>query len=178
MINLKYKVRNVLNALNDGEINIVPHGCNCFHHFGGGLAYFVKNKYPEAEKIDKETSFSDKSKLGSISIAKVEKNGYIVNCYTQFHYGKKLNNEPEIIINGRKEIVLANYVAIRKAMVEIRKNFSTNLKIGMPKIGAGLANGDWTSIEMIIKQELIDHGYDVVFYVIDSKEIPADRIII
>lgn len=178
MNTLRYKVKNVLNALDAGEVNIVPQGCNCFHSFGGGLAYYIREKYPEADKVDKTTSFADKSKLGTISFAKVEENGFIVNCYTQFHYSKKMNNEPEIMVNGKKLVVLANYVAIRKAMIEIRKKFNKDLKIGMPKIGAGLANGEWTSIEMIIKQELIDHGYDVVFYVIDPKEIPENRTIV
>lgn len=168
----EYKVKNIIDALEQGEVDIILQGCNCFCGFGRGLALEIKNRYPEAYKVDKETAYGDKGKLGTITYAEVLTQRFIVNCYTQFHWIKPLNKEKEIIKNGRKDYLLADYRAIRMAFVNLRKEFDNSWSLGLPKIGAGWANGDWDVIEQIVKDELIDKGYDVTFYVIDEKEIP------
>lgn len=173
---LKYKVFNMLDALNNEEVNVILQGCNAFCAFGKGLALEIKNRYPEAYDADKKTVYASKEKLGKISFVEVSTNHFIVNCYTQYHWIKGLNNEPTIVKNGKTVFVLANYEAIKNSMIAVRNQFDKELRLGIPKIGAGLANGDWMKIESIIKEELIDHGYDVTFYVIDSNEIPQNRI--
>lgn len=40
-----------------------------------------------------------------------------------------------------------------------------NKTIGMPKIGAGLAGGDWNKIEKIIKKEMTNCNVIIVNYV-------------
>ena len=53
---------------------------------------------------------------------------------------------------------LVDYEALRKVFQTIGKRFATS-RIGYPKIGAGLAGGDWRVIEAIIDAELqgLDH---------------------
>ena len=45
-----------------------------------------------------------------------------------------------------------NYVALRSVFKLINKNFK-NLKIGIPKICAGLFKGNWNIIKSIIDEE-------------------------
>jgi len=45
------------------------------------------------------------------------------------------------------------------------------MKVGLPKIGAGLGGGDWSIISKIIEEELGE--FDVTIYVLDEKEIPS-----
>lgn len=175
---LKYRVFNILDAWEKGEVHIILQGCNCFCAFGKGLALEIKNRYPEAYEADKQTTYASKDKLGDFSFIQPQENFFLINAYTQYHWIKNLNNESETIKNGKPVFVLADYHAIRKVMIAIRNQFSNGLTLGIPKIGAGLANGDWNIIESIIKEELIDYGYDVIFYVIDEKEIPSNRIVI
>lgn len=92
----------------------------------------------------------DRDKLGSISSAKVTRNNHafiVVNAYTQFHW------------RGRG--VLADYDAIRSAMREIKSLYGGS-RIGYPKIGAGLAGGDWNKIAGIINEELDGEDHTLV----------------
>ena len=44
------------------------------------------------------------------------------------------------------------------------KNSYSGKKIGLPKIGAGLAKGDWSIIEQIIIEELKDEDVTIINY--------------
>lgn len=165
---MKYKLKNIVDALFDKEIDVLVQGCNCFCGFGRGLAKEILERIPEAYEADKKTTPRDKNKLGGYSFANLDNGGVVVNAYTQYHWIKKLNNEPKVK-NGRGYI-LANYTAIESALNLIAKNYQGK-KIGLPKIGAGWANGDWNIIEDIIKRTLIDKGFDVTIYVISKKDL-------
>lgn len=173
---LTYKIKDVLTALEEGEVDIVPQGCNCFCSFGKVLAQLIHNRFPLAWEADQQTVAGDRSKLGSFSFAEVLPGRFVVNCYTQFHWIKALNNEATIVKNNREVVLLADYEAIRQSLLAMSNRFSPDLRIGMPKIGAGLANGDWAIIENIVKETLIDRGFDVTFYVLDEKEIPERHV--
>lgn len=73
--------------------------------------------------------------------------GAVVNAYTQYHY--------------RGEGVLADYDAIRSAFRQIKRQFAGK-RIGYPRIGAGLARGDWRVIAQIIDEELAGEDHTLV----------------
>ncbi|MGI0117482.1 macro domain-containing protein [Zooshikella sp. RANM57] len=137
----------------DGEFDVIIHGCNCQCQMGKGIALTIKKLFPDAYAADCETEKSSKGKLGTYSFAEVENSGHhftIVNAYTQFHW--------------RGTGVKADYEAIRKVMVAVKKQF-TGLRIGYPLIGAGLAGGDWARISQIIDQELEGENHTLVRFV-------------
>jgi len=74
----------------------------------------------------------------------------VVNAYTQFHY--------------RGEGVLADYEAIRSAFGRVKREFAAR-RIGYPKIGAGLAKGDWGVISRIIDEVLAGEEHTLVEFV-------------
>lgn len=130
-----------------GHFDVLVHGCNCFCAMGAGIAKQIRTVFPEAFEADFKTKKGDVDKLGTYSLAKVTKEShtcYIVNAYTQYHY------------SGQG--VLVDYKAVRKVFSRIQKDFK-NLRIGYPRIGAGLAGGDWEIISAIIDHELyhLDH---------------------
>jgi len=136
----------------EGEFDVIVHGCNCFCNMGAGIARTIKQKFPEAYDADLATKEGDKAKLGKISWAQTEtENGklIIVNGYIQFHWNGK----------GR----LADYEAIRGVFRKIKEQFS-ELRIGYPAIGAGLAKGDWSVISKIIEDELKGENHTFVEY--------------
>ena len=75
--------------------------------------------------------------------------------------------------------VNADYDAIRSCFKEVDKrvvdlHYGTVReppRIGMVKIGAGLAGGDWSIIEKIIEEE--SNHFVPVVYVLNEKEIPV-----
>jgi len=117
-----------------GEFNLIVHGCNCFCTMGAGIAKGIKAEFPAAFNADTATEKGAKEKLGSCSFAEVECGNdklVIVNAYTQFNY--------------RGGGVRVDYEALRSCMKWVKQKFPGK-QIGLPKIGAGLAGGDWDKI--------------------------------
>jgi O-acetyl-ADP-ribose deacetylase (regulator of RNase III) len=136
----------------DRHFDVIVHGCNCQCVMGAGIALAIRNVFPEAYAADQATAKGDRGKLGSISFARVVRDGHritVVNGYTQF--------------NWRGAGVLADYEAVRGVMREVRVMFSGS-RIGYPKIGAGLARGDWSRIARIIAEELNGEDHTFVEY--------------
>ncbi|HEX5684367.1 MAG TPA: macro domain-containing protein [Ideonella sp.] len=133
----------------EGEFDVIVHGCNCQCQMGKGIALSLKRLFPEVYAADCATAKGDAAKLGTISVAPVNRDGvdfYVVNGYTQLHW--------------RGAGVKADYDAIRRVMNAVKLEFSGK-RIAYPKIGAGLAGGEWTTIRSIIEESLAgeDHTY-------------------
>ncbi|MEZ6040391.1 MAG: macro domain-containing protein [Planctomycetaceae bacterium] len=134
----------------EGTFDVILHGCNCQCAMGAGIAKAVKAVFPEAYEADCQTEKGAEEKLGSISYARTERNAreiIIVNGYIQLHWRG----------SGTK----VNYQALRSVLATVRKNFGGK-RIGYPKIGAGLAGGDWNRIAAIIEEELDGEDHTLV----------------
>lgn len=145
---MKYMDGDLLELAEKGHFDIIVHGCNCFCNMGAGIARTIKEKYPEAFIADLDTDKGDRAKLGTYTKASVGNYNsfWIINAYTQYDFWSP----------GAR----ADYDAIRAVFKEIHKEVrryeevlsyeNETLRIGIPKIGAGLAGGDWNRIEKII----------------------------
>jgi len=125
-----------------GEFDVIVHGCNCFNNMDAGIAKAIRDALPEACAADLATEEGDDRKLGTCSYASVDRDGLqliVVNAYTQFDF--------------TGDGALVDYEALRDCFRWIKQNFSGR-RIGFPKIGAGLAGGDWEMIAAIIDEEL------------------------
>ena len=134
----------------DGAFDVIVHGCNCQCAMGAGIAKSIRRTFPGAFAADRATAKGDRSKLGTFSSAEVDVDGrtlVVANAYTQFHW------------RGRKP--LADYDAIRRCFEALRAAFSGR-RIGYPRIGAGLAGGDWGVIAPIIDEVLGDEHHTLV----------------
>jgi O-acetyl-ADP-ribose deacetylase (regulator of RNase III) len=136
------------------QYEVILHGCNCQNTMGKGIALQIKEKFPEAYDIDSATKKGDINKLGTISHT-INSNPIIVNCYTQFNYRPKYEDEA---------ILYLDYNALTSALSQVKKKFSGK-KIGMPRIGAQLAGGDWNIIIKIIEQVFEGEDVTIVNYV-------------
>lgn len=128
----------------------LAHGCNARGVMGSGVAKIVKEKYPEAYFAYRTAFETTGLQLGTTLWVKIGEK-FIINAITQQDY-------------GRKNKLYVSYDAIRKCIREINSVcFETQIpdgenitSVAFPKIGAGLANGDWEIIEKIIEEESID----------------------
>lgn len=133
----------------EGEFDVIVHGCNCFHAMGGGIAKQLADKYPQVEEADKQTEFGDREKLGYFSVAYVEVNGHtfsVINLYTQYKWS-----------SGSDVFEYDDFQLYLKKIAHFLTGFPTSLftpkvRIGFPQIGAGLAGGDWNRISKMIEK--------------------------
>lgn len=142
----------------DGQFSIIVHGCNCQNVMGKGIAKSIKETFPAAYEADLKTIKGDKSKLGKFSWTPIQiqphptnidnSTVYVVNAYTQYDY--------------RGEGVLVDYDAVRSCFGKLRSIASREDTIGYPKLGAGLAKGDWMIISRIIDEELDGYNHTLV----------------
>lgn len=127
----------------------IVHGVNCLCRMQSGIARAIRERFPEAYEVDQQTKPRDKAKLGTLTYTSNIK-PVVVNAYIQFE-------------DLPREIRHCDYDAVRSCMKAIRKKFHGK-KIGLPKIGAGLAGGDWKIIREIIEEELGDEDVTIVIY--------------
>jgi O-acetyl-ADP-ribose deacetylase (regulator of RNase III) len=149
---MKTVAGDLIQLAKEGRFDVIIHGCNCFCTTGAGIAKGIKSAFPAAYEADRQTSPGDRSKLGTYSEAEIEQeNGalVVINAYTQYNY--------------RGPGLKADYEAIRSCMKLIRGKYSSK-RIGLPKIGAGLAGGDWKIIAGIIAEELSGEDATLVEY--------------
>jgi len=142
---------NLIEMALKGEIDVIVHGCNCFNTMGAGFARQIRQAFPSAYEQDRRyTVKGDRNKLGMYSQAD-DDGVIIVNGYTQYAYG--LNESTRYV----------DYDAVRSVFKRVKEEFG-NLRIGYPKIGVGLANGDWEVIKAIIDEELEGCDHTLVIY--------------
>lgn len=133
---------NLIELAKEGKFDVIIHGCNCFNTMGAGIAKSIRESFPEAYLIDRKSEYGAISKLGKVTYVNVEifkRKLTIVNGYTQYNY------------RGKKPLV--DYDAVRSVFKSVKIKFGGR-RFGYPKIGAGLAGGDWSVIEKIINEEL------------------------
>ena len=146
----------LVNMLYWREFDVGIHGCNCFHKMRSGIAGTMVRTFPGVAEADiYDSVYANEEKLGSFTSRtfRDETTGdvTIINAYTQFTY-------------SRTERV-ADYDAIRKVFKKIKLIFGgKGLTFGIPKIGAGLAGGDWEIISKIIEEEM--EGEDLTLVVL------------
>lgn len=118
------------------------HGCNCFNTMGAGVAKQIAMRWPQAVAADKLTKRGDASKLGNMTVAKVGKL-HIINAYTQYYYGGDKDN--------------FDYKALTQVLDSLENNlYFRFMRFVAPRIGAGLAGGDWNRIAPIIENSILN----------------------
>lgn len=144
-------IKYVQGDLFDASEQVIAHGCNCSGGFGSGVAGIIARKYPGVRNAYMDKFHDSGWKLGEIQpVFSITADKYIVNCATQQAY----------LPRG---VCHADYEAIATAMLSV-KEFAQQkgLSIAIPKIGAGLAGGDWNIIENIL--ETVFSDYDITVY--------------
>ena len=137
------------------DCEIIGHGCNCFNSFGAGIALQMMDYHMPAWWADQQTPRGDRAKLGTFTVAIDEKptgSRTIYNLYTQYTF-------------SRTEVSV-NYDAVRQSLCAMKAHIDTTNnsgKLGLPKLGAGLAMGDWNTIAAIIEDVFCDRDIYVYY---------------
>jgi len=125
----------ILSNIDPNKLTIILHGCNCFHTMGAGIAKYLANKFPEVLQADQTTVKGGTGKLGSFSIATINPNLFVVNCYTQHYWGACARLE--YIENCLATFI--RYGGSKLPQADIR----------LPMIGCGFGGLKWDDVEPI-----------------------------
>lgn len=143
-----------------GKINMICHCCNTIGAWGAGFVVPLGKKYPIAKLkyqicID-EAKKTRKNLLGTVSYVTVNEDSKLViaNLFGQSSLYPKSDGTPPV-----------NYNAIECGLNHIVKDLNgKDAVIHMPRIGCGLAGGEWSKIEAIINATLVKAGIEVIVY--------------
>lgn len=151
---LKYAKGNLIDMAENGDFDVIVHGCNCFNTMGGGIAREIATRYPYAAQIDNGTKRGDYMKLGTWTES--EAGDYFDNV--NYSRNNKLRfGDPKrfTIINAYTQYSMSRgfdvfeYVAFDLILQKLLHHYGDK-RIGLPYIGMGLAGGDeHTIISMI-----------------------------
>lgn len=141
------------------KYSVICHCCNALGAWGKGFVVPLGQKYPIArEKYLKFIKMTkEENRLGSVSFAKATDNIIVANIIGQYNIYPKDGKIP------------LDYEALEKGFRSVIEMFQTNnipLTVHMPKIGCGLAGGDWNRVEEIIKNTFINSNIEVYVYLL------------
>jgi len=165
---------NLITLAYENNFDVIAQGNNCFCVQGAGIALeFVKHFHTDGFNLEEKQHRGDINKLGQIDYERlhfskwdqkferypddgdtIEFNMYVVNCYSQYNYGKNHTDGVSKPID---------YEALTLCMRKINVAFKGK-RIGLPLIGTGLAGGDFSIIKEIFKKELKDCDVTIVHF--------------
>lgn len=131
------------------KIGGIAHGCNCHGVMGAGIAQAIAEEYPEAALADLlYMAQRNDQHYKEFSIG-ITEDGLIVNLYTQRHPGRVSNpSDLETAIHTS----LGRFADTWLRSPALQEIITPETPLGMPRIGCGIAGGDWGKIGAIIDE--------------------------
>lgn len=135
---------------------IIAHVCNDIGGWGRGFVTALSRRGPEPEAAYRAWSkgrANNDFALGAVQLVPVYENLWVANMIGQ-HGIRRAGGRPPV-----------RYEAIGQALGRLSGHaLKLGASVHMPRIGAGLAGGEWTRIEPLIVERLCARGVDVSVY--------------
>lgn len=142
---------------------LIVHCVNDQGLWGRGFVLSLRKTWPRAEKAYRSWSSSPPDEitgpreLGQVQFVEVQTDEpkiWVANLVGQHGVGRDSKGLPPI-----------RYAAIEQGLVHVRCFAAKHrASVHMPRMGAGLAGGQWSQIEPLIEQELMIQGIVVTVY--------------
>lgn len=146
------------------DCELIAHGVNCQGKMESGVAKALYTKWPKVKSHYLEL-FKDGQNywpsllLGETQLVRIKTetgNKIVVNCFTQQNYG----------YDGQNYL---NYSALRNCLDKLKKiadNYDLK-EIAIPKIGCGLAGGNWEEVKVLIRN-VFPPDFKIKVYYLDK----------
>ena len=134
---LTYLIGDATYPVGDG-LKIIAHITNDANKWGAGFVLAISKRWSEPEAMYRSMT---KRTVGKVQLVQVESDIVVANMIAQYGVGTRPDGRPPISYGGVR-------LALNEVNQYARKN---NATIHMPRIGCGLAGGDWNEMERIIK---------------------------
>jgi len=170
---LTYVTGDALEPVINTGIRIIAHVCNDIGAWGAGFVLAISKKWIGPELAYRAATTKGRSLfLGQIQLIQIDDYTYVANMVGQHGIKRSAVGVPPIRYPALSENLKRVYEAISKGTlyfkaVELAEK--EPVTIHMPRIGCGLAGGNWTIVENIIKEELVNKGIDVYVYNLPTK---------
>lgn len=145
-------IEEIIGDITTTDCKIIAHGVNCQGVMGSGVALALMTKWPiiKASYLDYFDEFDhgiDGEKfLGKIDDCWIDrpnrKNArFVINCFTQQYYG------------ATSGVQYLSYDALLSCLKSVRSicEYYNVKELAIPKIGCGLAGGNWNIVKSIIE---------------------------
>ena len=142
------------------ELDYIAHGVNCQNVMGSGVAKALFIKWPKVKEsyhlyMDTyipECPKGGKDFLGFVDAVEVDDTKKVVfNCWTQENFGP-----------ADKQYV--DYNAVKECFTILTRHYNLS-KLAIPKIGCGLAGGNWNIVSALIDEITGDDLEVWVYYI-------------
>jgi O-acetyl-ADP-ribose deacetylase (regulator of RNase III) len=137
-------------------VKIICHICNDIGGWGKGFVLAISRRWKEPEEAYRSRHAEGKKggfELGAVQFVQVEPYIWVANMIGQRGL-KRGSSGPPI-----------RYEAVGKCLDQVgTKALELGASVHMPRIGCGLAGGEWSRIEPLIQQYLCDRGVSVTVY--------------
>ena len=135
----------------DTDCDVIAHGCNCVNGFGHGIAGQMAKRYPHVKEAYHSYHKNVGWVLSDVQLVGTDHGRIIANCGTQQEYYPR-------------DRVHADYDAIERVCCKLKDFCKTNNKtLALPRIGCGLAGGDWKIVKEIYERVFDDFDVKVYF---------------
>ncbi|MER5922939.1 macro domain-containing protein [Streptomyces mirabilis] len=137
-------------------VKLIAHVCNDIGGWGKGFVLALSRRWPEPEAAyrawHRDRAHNDFG-LGATQFVQVEKYVWVANLIGQ-----------RGIRTGSKGVPV-RYEAIGTGLAHVAiKAAELDASVHMPRIGCGLAGGDWSRVEPLILRRLVERGVAVTVY--------------
>jgi len=156
MMPIKYLIGDATQPVGAGA-KIIAHCCNDVGAWGAGFVLAISKRWPEPEQSFRASEGI--VPLGGVQYVEVEPQVFVANIIGQHGLGRDDFGNPPI-----------RYPAISQGLERVA-NFARSLKasVHMPRMGCGLAGGEWAIIEAIIVETLCAVDVPVFVYDLPAK---------
>lgn len=140
---------------------IIAHICNDLGGWGKGFVVPLGVHYPRAKHFYKHWARAggDTFQLGRVQLVEVGAHLYVANMVAQHGYRAT-----------KKDGIPLRYEALKECLATVAAHAARlGASVHMPRIGSGLAGGQWSKIEPLIRAYLAD-GVRVVVYTLPEKK--------
>lgn len=160
-LTIKYVVGDATAPQGEG-LKIIAHCCNNLGAWGAGFVLALSRKWERPEKeyrawCEGHGQEEFQKLLGATQLVPVEENIWVANIIGQDGVGRRKDGTPPIRYDklGVGFGHIANYA---------NGNPEKNVSVHAPRIGCGLAGGEWPEVERLLNQHLVDKGVPVTIY--------------
>ena len=158
MADIHYLVGDATEPIGDGP-NIIAHVCNNQGAWGAGFTRALSARYPRAEEVYRMKR--PDLKLGDVQMVEMPNGFQVANMIAQ----------DGLISHGNPRPL--RYDALGACLLEVGKYAQRGgYAVHMPRIGCGLAGGDWMYVEKLIHDAL--PRQNVPTFVYDLPDLPED----
>jgi O-acetyl-ADP-ribose deacetylase (regulator of RNase III) len=162
---IRYVLGDATNPASPGN-QIIAHCCNDAGYWNAGFVRALSTRYHQPERDYRrwaQTNAPIPFALGQVQFVKVRPGLCVANIIGQHGIRSKSNLRP------------IRYDALKHGLIRVRHlALAHHASVHMPRLGAGLAGGDWPVIEGIVLDELCAFGVNVTVY--DLPTAPPDLV--